>query len=137
MNERLSSTEFQKRYGGVTDELIAESRPQIRMPKKRLPNKTEAAWGRQLLSRWKDYPDYEWGYEHITLLLPSGTRYTPDWMVVNRKTGCIIEFWEIKGGYIHPKGGSIRAFKEARSAFPFWSFRFAQLRKTEWTIANP
>lgn len=108
-------------------------KPQIRLPKLGDEmNKTEAAW-KQLLDReWKT-DSVTVFYEPFTLRLPSGTRYTPDFVVVD-DSGRVLEIWEVKGGHIH-NDASLRAFKEARAAFPFWSFRFAQKRGTEWTTA--
>lgn len=105
------------------------TQPQIRLPKLGDDmNKTEAAWKRILES---NNPGATILYEPFTLRLPSGTRYTPDFVVVYRN---VFEVWEVKGGHIH-SAASLRAFKEARAAFPFWNFRFAQKRGTEWTTA--
>jgi hypothetical protein len=111
---------------------VTDVRPQIRLPKLAQPNKTEAAWMEQLRRRY--HPAITTiQYEPVTLRLPSGTRYTPDFMV-HQSTTNMVEFWEVKGPHIH-NPGSIRAFKEARAAFPFWSFKFAQKSKDGWKTA--
>lgn len=115
---------------GQPAEVQSSRKPQIRLPKLGDEmNKTEAAWKEQLIRRCD--PLTQVFYEPFTLRLPSGTRYTPDFAVIHND-GCIVEIWEVKGGHIH-SAASLRAFKEARAAFPFWSFRFAQKRGTEWT----
>lgn len=114
---------------GSASSATKQMKPQIRLPKLGDEmNKTEAAWYEQLKRRWSEYSVI---YEPFTLRLPSGTRYTPDFVVI-AVDGRILEIWEVKGGHIH-NDASLRAFKEARAAFPFWNFRFAQKRGTEWT----
>jgi hypothetical protein len=147
--DRISAAEYRRRYADACvkadvvppDSSVAVSSPstrtraaampQIRVPKLRLPNKTEASW----MARLKVL-HAEAGctvlYEPFTLRLPSGTRYTPDAVVLSGSA--IVEVWEVKGAYLH-SAASLRAWKEARAAFPFWRFGFAQLRGTEWTVA--
>lgn len=103
------------------------SKPQIRVPKLSSPNKTEASW----MERCRTMnPGCAVLFEPFTLHLPSGTRYTPDVVVMRADT--VVELWEVKGKHIHNQR-SIHAWKEARAAFPFWKFGFAQLRGTEWS----
>jgi hypothetical protein len=108
---------------------LKEGKPQIRVPKKRGPNKTERAWMDRLLRNREEI--HHVLFEPFTLHLPSGTRYTPDVVVLTKGSGLVVAIWEVKGKHIHNQR-SIHAWKEARAAFPFWSFGFAQLRGTEW-----
>lgn len=146
MQSRMTSKEFQAMHGsGLGNQNVAK--PQIRLPKIRKMNKTEASFETYLRMRWRDGTLAKIMYEPITFRLPSGTRYTPDFMVVagvlpeyptlseQMSQGTIMEFWEVKGAHIH-SSASIRAFKEARAAFPFWKFRFAQKRKDGWTFTG-
>jgi hypothetical protein len=122
---RISAAEYRRREGLS----VAESKPQIRLPKPQKMNKTEGEWLRSVQAR---YPHALVAYEPFTLRLPSGTRYTPDVVVIDRVTGRVHEIYEVKGAHIHnPR--SVHAFKEACAAFPFWTFIFAQKRKGGWT----
>lgn len=125
----MTIEEFRKRQGLP----VKEAKPQIRIPKKRLPNKTEAGWIARI-SRKFPPSLFRIRYEPMSLNLPSGTRYTPDVVVTDIKTGIIVCVYEVKGGHIH-NSASVRAFKEAAAAFPEWKFGFAQLRKTQWTVS--
>lgn len=83
------------------------------------PNRTEARFNRDvLLGRGK--------YEAITLRLPSGVKYTPDFVF---EYGGKVYLAEVKGGYRLPTHGrSVMAFKVACSEFPMFRFVFAELR---------
>jgi hypothetical protein len=129
MPERMSSAEFQRVHGSGGQAATVDAKPQIRLPKRRQPNKTETAWWEQLKRRHHPATASIF-YEPISLNLPSGTRYTPDFMVLTHEETI---FWEVKGAHIHNQR-SIHAFKEARSAFPFWRFGFAQLVKGDWRV---
>ena len=107
----------------------AKSKPAIRIPAASAPNKTEARFEQYARARWQ--PSWML-YEPLTLRLPSGTRYTPDWCA------CIADGFylvEVKGPHIH-NSRSIHAWKEARSAFPHWRFVFAQWVRGEWALAG-
>ncbi|MEZ0277113.1 MAG: hypothetical protein ACAH88_19540 [Roseimicrobium sp.] len=139
--DRISTAEYRRRYADacVKADVVpsssarprANAAPQIRVPKLRQPNKTEAAWMARLKVLHPN-ADCTVLYEPFTLRLPSGTRYTPDAVVLCGSA--IVEVWEVKGAYLH-NAAFLRAWKEARAAFPFWRFGFAQLRGTEWTVA--
>ena len=47
----------------------------------------------------------------------------------------VVAFYEVKGAHIH-NAASLRAFKEARSAFTQWRFIFAQKFPSGWTTAE-
>ena len=101
--------------------------PQIRMPSRKGPNRTEQRWYDDHKHEFVIGQDFR--YNAITLVLPSGTRYTPDWTVWtgSRLETCI----EVKGGHIH-NDASIRAFKEAAAAWPMFAFEFAQWKGGKW-----
>jgi len=144
----MTSAQYRKQQGlpppGVTQlppdwaDPRPREKPQIRLPHLREPNRTEAEYGRILES---EFSMHHLAYEAITLRLPSGTRYTPDWTVWKwqsvflKSAPQLVLVVETKGPRIH-NAASIRAFKEARSAFPWLRFRFAQKRKGEWAIAE-
>ncbi len=131
--DHMSCEDYRKLMGAT----VAE-KPQIRLPKAQKMNKTEASFELYLRSTWGKLAAFVL-YEPITLRLPSGTKYTPDFVVIGADAGLwlgrILEIWECKGPHIH-SAASLRAFKEARSAFPFWAFKFAQKRSGVWTIAE-
>jgi hypothetical protein len=126
----MTAAEFRRRHGGGIAK--GEARPQIRMPKHPDPNKTEAAWMARCAVEFTAEL-YEIRYEPFTVRLPSGTRYTPDVVVFNKKTGAVVRVFEVKGKHIHSKS-SLEKFKAAVAAFPFWRFGFAQLRGTQWAV---
>lgn len=146
----MTAKQFQRLYGSRVDAEFDRrdgkpaAKPQIRLPKKREPNKTEAEWMDRLRRTNCDHPGFTVLYEPFTLRLPSGTRYTPDVVTIQGRVegyeiapipmGCICTIYEIKGARVH-NPASIRAFKEARAAFPFWIFRFAQKTKGGWAEA--
>ncbi len=142
---RLSAAEFQQQFGtpmknqivnskkaevSKMDELLGKKqKPQIRLPKKREPNKTEAEW-----MRICEGGNCKVLFEPFALNLPGGVKYTPDVVVVSSE-GRIVEIHEVKGGHIHNPGSLLR-FKAARAEFPFWKFVFAQKRKDGWTRSD-
>lgn len=143
---RLSAADFQKQFGSslgnqvvnrttaepITKDSKAEKKekPQIRLPKKREPNKTEM----EFIMRCRElYPKAEIQYEAISLRLPSGTVYTPDIGIF--EIGKPIIFYEVKGPHIHNER-SVHAFKEAKAAFPHFQFIFAQKRESGWTTTE-
>ena len=72
-------------------------------------------------------------YEAVTLHLPGGSRYTPDWMW-NGPTGRI-HFVEVKGSYrLHSHGRARTAFLECAAHFPFFVFLWASWTGREWKI---
>ena len=96
--------------------------------KRRAPNKTESEYNRLYLSG-------AGLYEAVTLHLPGGSRYTPDWMTVASDR---VTLHEVKGGYrLGSHGRALTAFREAVAAFPCFSFVWA-VRKApgEWDVRN-
>jgi hypothetical protein len=141
--ERITASEFRRRQG-LEPAVATDNKPQIRLPKERRPNKTEAEWMDRLRRTNCDHPGFTVLYEPFTLRLPSGTKYTPDVVTVQGRVtgfeiapvplGYVCTIYEVKGAHIH-NSASIRAFKEARAAFPFWTFVFCQKTKEGWATA--
>lgn len=94
----------------------------------REPNKTEAEYNRLYLGG-------SGRYEAVTLRLPGGSRYTPDWMTV--EDGVTV-LHEVKGGYrLHSHGRALTAWREAVAAFPQFRFVWATRHGTgEWEVRN-
>ena len=81
------------------------------------PNKTEAEYNRLYLAG-------RGLYEAVTLRLPGGSRYTPDWVVIGE--GGAVELHEVKGSYrFGSHGRAATAFREAVAAFPCFAFVWA------------
>jgi hypothetical protein len=132
--ERMTSEEFQRRHGNAP--IASGNKPQIRIPKVRKMNKTEAGWQRELERRF-DPALYRVRYEHLSIKLPHGTRYCPDFVVIEITTGRIVEIWETKGGYLHGSAAASKEkWKSAKDDNPQWKFGFAQLLKGEWHIVT-
>jgi len=125
MPERLTAAEFRQLMGATP--VVG---PQIRLPRNREPNKTEAAYGTILRF---EFPESLVCYESVTFHLPSGTRYRPDYTVWMGERLLLVV--EVKGAHIH-NSASIRAFKEARAAWPALRFRFAQKCRDGWRVAH-
>lgn len=65
-------------------------------------------------------------FEAVTLHLPGGCRYTPDFMTIDDG---VPTFHEVKGAYRLPsQGRAWTAFREAAAAFPIWRFVWAAER---------
>ncbi len=126
--QRMSAAQFQALHGSPMAQ--PSVKPQIRLPKLTTANKTELAYA-EILKR--EFIGARVLYEPITFRLPSGTRYTPDWIVAADER--ILLVVETKGAHIHSPA-SLRAFKEARAAFPWLKFRMAQKRAEGWTTAE-
>lgn len=132
MTQRLTAAQFQAQYGnGAKVDPASGAKPQIRLPAPRKMNKTEAEYHQILLRRYPAASHFVL-YEPWSFKLPSGTRYTPDFVVMGGPE--ILEVVETKGAHIH-SSASIRAFKEARAAYPFVLFTFAQKTKDGWATA--
>lgn len=65
-------------------------------------------------------------FEAVTLVLPGGGRYTPDFMTIDDGR---VTFHEVKGSYrLGSQGRAHTAFQEAVAAFPMFSFVWATER---------
>ena len=85
--------------------------------KRREPNKTEAEYNRRYLGGAGKY-------EAVSLRLPGGSRYTPDWQSVGADGR--VTFHEVKGSYkFHSQSGAAMRFRECVAAFPEFDFIWA------------
>ena len=72
-------------------------------------------------------------FEALTLRLPGGSRYTPDFLTLD---GGRVTLHEVKGGYrLGSHGRALTAFREAVEAFPFFSFVWAVRKDDGWKVA--
>lgn len=103
-----------------------ESLPVRKDRKPKGPNKTEQRFNREVLGG-------EGRYEAITLRLPGGSRYTPDFLTAlfdPLTHQYDTHVYEVKGTYrLGSHGRALTAFREARSAFPFLSFHWYERQK--------
>jgi hypothetical protein len=84
---------------------------------RREPNKTEAEYNRRYLGGLGKY-------ESVSLRLPGGSRYTPDWQSVGADGR--VTFHEVKGSYrFGSQGRAATAFRECVAAFPEFNFIWA------------
>lgn len=132
--ERISAAEYRRRMGLTADTAAPTKRPQIRIPVPRKMTKTEMECERLLQSIYRADEGYRVLYEPWTFKLPSGCRYCPDFVVMDGAK--IIEVTESKGGKIL-NHHTIRAFKEAKAAYPHLRFTFRQKREGQWTSTEP
>lgn len=86
------------------------------------PNKTEERFNLEILGG-------RGLYEAITLRLPGGSRYTPDWVVIDE--GRVMLF-EVKSYRHHSEGRALTAFREARAVFTCFSFGWWVWTGGEW-----
>jgi hypothetical protein len=85
--------------------------------KRREPNKTEAEYNQRYLGGAGKY-------EAVSLRLPGGSRYTPDWQSVGADGR--VTFHEVKGSYrFGSHGRAATAFRECVTAFPEFNFVWA------------
>jgi hypothetical protein len=95
----------------------------------RAPNKTEAEYNRLYLGG-------AGLYEAITLKLPGGSRYTPDWVTFD---GDVVTLHEVKGSFrFGSHGRAVTAFRECAAAFPCFAFVWAARGKgtAGWTVTR-
>jgi methionine-rich copper-binding protein CopC len=84
---------------------------------RREPNKTEDEYNRRYLGGLGKY-------ESVSLRLPGGSRYTPDWQSVAADGR--VTFHEVKGSYrFGSHGRAATAFRECAAAFPEFNFVWA------------
>ena len=100
----------------------------VRTAKKREPNRTEADYNKSVL-------ESKGRYEALSLRLPGGSRYTPDWLTLDNGR---VTLHEVKGSYrFGSHGRAVTAFREAVAAFPFFRFVWAvQKRKGVFEITS-
>ena len=69
-------------------------------------------------------------FEAVSLRLPGGGRYTPDFMTVDDG---VVTFHEVKGSYrLGSQGRAFTAFHEAAAYYPMWRFVWARWTGREW-----
>lgn len=133
--ERISAAAYRQRQGltppgqGGIAPATSKAKPQIRIPKPRKMTKCEEECERLLQIIYPAAMGFVVFYEPWTFKLPSGTRYTPDFVVMDGNR--IYEVTESKGPKIL-NGHTIRAFKEAKAAFPALNFVFRQKMEDGW-----
>ncbi len=90
------------------------------------PNKTEQLFNREMLGGLGQY-------EAITLRLPGGSKYTGDWLTSvfdPQEQRYETTVYEVKGTYrLGSHGRALTAFREARAAFPFLTFKWYEKQK--------
>ena len=98
---------------------------------RRMPNKTEAAYRREVLDRRGDLSAVM--YEGLSFRMGNGHRYTPDWVVFG--VGGVIECHEVKGAYRFGSHGRARlAFDQAKAEFPGFRWVWATWAKGSWRV---
>lgn len=69
-------------------------------------------------------------FEAVTLRLPGGGRYTPDFMTIDDGR---VTFHEVKGSYrLGSQGRAFTAFHEAAAYYPMWRFVWAKWTGKAW-----
>lgn len=103
-----------------------ESLPVRKDRKPKGPNKTEQLFNREMLGGLGQY-------EAITLRLPGGSRYSPDFLTSvfdPQEQRYETTVYEVKGSYkLGSHGRALTAFREARAAFPFLTFKWYEKQK--------
>lgn len=125
---RMTAREYRLHMGLPTDgqasapagKSSGSKKAQIRLPRPAKQNAGELEFMHMLQAEYAGCRVLAFPF---SLICPSGCRYTPDLVVLAGAQ--ILLVVEVKGRRIH-NGHSIRAFKEAAAAFPFWQFLFAQ-----------
>ena len=85
--------------------------------------KTEQKYNREMLGG-------NGRFEAVTLHLPGGGRYTPDFMTVDDG---VVTFHEVKGSYrLGSQGRAFTAFHEAAAYYPMWRFVWAKWTGRAW-----
>ena len=132
MLTRMTAAEFSAQFGGgkpanpVNVGRNSTPKPQIRIPKRAEPNKTEN-FARQFLVR--EFPDCEVKYEAITFRLNCGTIYCPDWTVW--RGNALLLCVEVKARWMH-RDASKEKFKQALAEWPAIKWRFMQKNGSEF-----
>nr|DAE45069.1 MAG TPA: REase AHJR-like protein [Caudoviricetes sp.] len=69
-------------------------------------------------------------FEAVTLHLPGGGRYTPDFMTVDDG---VVTFHEVKGSYrLGSQGRAYTAFHDAAAYYPMWRFVWSHWTGKAW-----
>ncbi len=103
--------------------------PMVKAACRKQPNKTEQRYNIEQLAG-------KGSYESVTLRLPGGSRYTPDWVTWDAETGRMT-CHEVKGSYRHhSQGRAATAFRECVVAFPHIDFVWAQRQNDCWHVSR-
>lgn len=120
----------QETEAGVQCSVVRQQGAEAR-DQRRGPNKTEAAYRRDVLGRRTDVAALH--YEGITLRMANGHRYTPDWVVVT--TAGRIECHEVKGGdALQSQQRARLAFDQVRVEFPWLGWVWAVKTREGWKV---
>ena len=128
MPTRMSAKDYREKVLGELPQFGGEpeAKAQIRLAKARAMNANEK---RLLAVLEKRHVGCTIRYEPMSFRLPSGTLYTPDFVVTN-KEGTVLAIYEAKDSYLNKSSDASKAkFKEARAAFPEFRWVFAQWNK--------
>lgn len=112
--------------------LGAKATPSIRQARRGVMNATEAAYAEYLerAKRFNTVLFYQ--FEPMTLRLPGGVKYTPDFLIQfgdSPNGPQCLECHEVKGR--HRDGGIVR-LKVAAGAFPCFNFKLVEKRGDGW-----
>ena len=124
---QLMSEQVERTAQGIVEHMLEpEEKPDRKDRKPKGPDKTEQLFNREMLG--------DLGmYEAITLRLPGGSKYTGDWVtsVFDPQTQQYeTTVYEVKCPYRHASHGrALTAFREARAAFPFLTFKWFERQK--------
>ena len=73
-------------------------------------------------------------FEPVSLRLPGGGRYTPDFMTVDDG---VVTFHEVKGSYrLGSQGRAYTAVHEAAAYYPMWRFVWAHWTGKTWDVST-
>ena len=73
-------------------------------------------------------------FEAVTLHLPGGGRYTPDFVTIDDG---VVTFHEVKGSYrLGSQGRAYTAFHEAAAYYPMWRFVWAHWTGKTWDVST-
>lgn len=100
------------------------------MRRRKPPNKTEAAFG-QYLRNWANYAPTFLEFEAVTLRMPGGTLYTPDWFGICKGEFCL---WECKGHMREAARVRLKEFAAHFTMFRFFLVRAKDRSLTSWSI---
>jgi hypothetical protein len=99
------------------------------------PNKTEAEYGRILAA---EFPGCEIRFEGLIIRMLNGHKYTPDWVVWNKRSGpvlCAEVKARGKNGFRFASYGRAKlAFDQVRIEWPNMAWRWAEKSKGMWNI---
>lgn len=143
--ERLTTGQF-RRLAGLEAATPANALPaapanservasSIRLPKKRKVSEAEERYKRVLAREYHE--PYTITHGTLKFVLPSGTLYTPDLVVwAGKMVVLVVEVKGMRSKKFHMDEGSKQKFKEAITAFPFLSFRYAAQDGDNWILTN-